>query len=292
MASPTSKGAPMITRPAKLSDYKILGRIASITYFPTPLTTFLWPNRLQYYSHYERGFQKRALTLMLDPRVRSMVACEAAKPDVPIGYVHFKRLGDDQEARRIIREKASVQLWVLRWLVLAWYLLLSVILGDKAADPKSLNVFSTWVMEDNKLYWKSHKSRHNRWHVQSFVVLPMFQGKGVGKRLMAEVTNRAVEENVVIGLEASPEGEFFVSQLCSGGERFLCCVVVSPPGTFFQGHRERPLCYASTSHNHTAANLLNSIEVLGLINWASSRCLLAMNSWETEAVFSCGLLQH
>jgi ribosomal protein S18 acetylase RimI-like enzyme len=266
MASPTSsKGAPMIIRPAKLSEYKILGRIASITYFPTAFTAFLSPNRLQYYSHYERGFQKRALTLMLDPRVRSMVACEATKPDVPIGYIHFKRLGDDQEAKRIIREKASVQLWILRWLVWAWYLLLSVILGDKASDPKALKVFFEWVTEDDEIYWKSHKARHNQWHVQSFVVLPMFQGRGVGKRLMAEVTKRAVEENVVIGLEASPEGEFFVSQLCSGGERFLCCVVMSTPGTFSQGHGERPLCCASTSHNRTAANLLNSIEVLGLI---------------------------
>jgi GNAT superfamily N-acetyltransferase len=202
---------------------------------------------------------------MLDPRVRSMVACEATKPDVPIGYIHFKRLGDDQEAKRIIREKASVQLWILRWLVWVWYLLLSVILGDKASDPKALKMFFEWVTEDDEIYWKSHKARHNQWHVQSFVVLPMFQGRGVGKRLMAEVTKRAVEENVVIGLEASPEGEFFVSQVCSGGERFLCCVVMSTPGTFSPGHGERPLCCASTSHNRTAANLLNSIEVLGLI---------------------------
>lgn len=253
MANPTSsKGAPMIIRPAKLNEYKVLGRIASITYFSTPFTQFLSPNRLQYYSHYERDFQKRALTLMLDPRVRSMVACEATKPDVPIGYIHFKRLGDDQEAERIIREKASVQLWVLRWLVWAWYLLLSVVLGNKASDPKSLKVFFEWVTEDNKTYWESHKARHSRWHVQSFVVLPMFQGKGLGKRLMAEVTKRAVEENVVIGLEASPEGEFFVSQSCSAGERFLCRYVDSRD--FCLGHRELPLCCASTSHNRTAAN--------------------------------------
>ena len=233
MASPSSsKGAPILIRPAKLSEYKILGRIASITYFPTAFTEFISPNRLQYYSHYERGFQKRALTLMLDPRVRSMVACEATKPDVPIGYIHFKRLGDDQGSKRIIQEKASVQLWILRWLVWAWYLLLSAVVGDKASDPKTLKVFFGWVVEDDEIYWKSHKERHNRWHVQSFVVLPMFQGKGVGKRLMAEVTKRAVEENVVIGLESSQEGEFFVSQLCSGGERFLFCIVLSTPASF------------------------------------------------------------
>jgi GNAT superfamily N-acetyltransferase len=214
MSSPTpSKGAPMIIRPAKLSEYKILGTIASITYFPTPLTALLSPNRLQHFSHYERGFQKRALTLMLDPRVRAMVACEATNPDVPIGYIYFKRLGDDQDAKRIIREKASVQLWFLKWLAWAWYLLISVILGDKASDPQALKMFFGWVVEDDEIYWKPHKARHNRWHVQSFVVLPMFQGKGVGKRLIAEVTKRAVEENVVVGLEATREGEFLVSPL-------------------------------------------------------------------------------
>lgn len=274
----SSQGTPIIIRPAKLSEYKILGRISSITYFSTAFTAFLSPNRLQYYSHYERSFQKRALTLMLDPRVRSMVACEVTKPDIPIGYIHFKRLGDDQEAKRIIREKASVQLWILRWLVWAWYLLLSVIVGDKASDPKALKVFFGWVMEDDEIYWKPHKARHNQWHVQSFVVLPMFQGKGVGKRLIAEVTKRAVEENVVIGLEASPEGESFVSQLCRGGERFLYCVDMLVRWTFSQEHEERPQCCASTSHNRTAANLLDSIEVQGLIYWASSRRIRAMNS--------------
>lgn len=207
MASQNSKGAPMIVRPAKLREYKILGRIASITYFPTPLTAFLSPGRVEYYSHYERSFQKRALTLMLDPRVRSMVACEATKPDVPIAYIHFKRLGDDQVAKRIIKEKASVLLWILRWLAWAWYLLLSVVLGNKAEDPEALRLFMKWAIDDDDKYWRPYSERQNRWHVQSFVVLPQFQGKGVGKQLIAEVTKRAVEENVVVGLEATKEGE-------------------------------------------------------------------------------------
>lgn len=217
MACPSScNGAPLIIRPAKLWEFKILGRIASITHFPTVFTDFVSPNRLKYYSHYERDFQKRALALQLDPRARSMVACEATKPDLPIGYIHFKRLGNDQGAKNVIHEKASVLLWGLRWLAWAWYLLLSVVLGgNKAADPEALKVFFGWVAEDNQACWKSHKERHNRWHVQSFVVLPMFQRKGVGKLLMAEVTKRAIEDNVIIGLESSTEGEAFVSKLCS-----------------------------------------------------------------------------
>jgi GNAT superfamily N-acetyltransferase len=218
MASPTSSnGPPLIIRPAKLREYKILGRIASITYFPTVFTDFLSPNRLEYYSHYERDFQKRALAVLLDPRGRSMVACEATKPDVPIGYIHFKRLGDDEGAKKVIQEKASLLLWILRWLAWAWYLLVTVVVGgDKASDLEALKVFFGWVAEDNQTYWQSHKERLDRWHVQSFVVLPMYQRKGVGKRLMAEVTKRAIEDNVVIGLEGSAEGESFVSQLYSG----------------------------------------------------------------------------
>lgn len=225
-SSVPSKKNSIIIRPAKLSEYKLLGRIASITYFPTTFTDFLAPDRLQYYTHYERNFQKRAAMALLDPRVRSYVACEATKPDIPVGYIHFKRIGDDEGAKRIIREKASLLLWILRWLSWAWYLILSLIFGDKSSDPKAFTEFMKWVAEDNEIYWQSHKERQNRWHAISFVVLPMFQGKGVGKRLMAELRKQAEQDNVIVGLESSPEGEAFVSQqsyvLCS--QNFFFCM--------------------------------------------------------------------
>lgn len=215
MAVSPSQTPKVFIRPARLREYKALGSIAAETYFPAPFTAFLSPYRSRYFSHYLRGFQKRALSLMLDPRVRSVVACEESKPDVPVGFIHFKRLGDDEVAEGYVKEKESAWLWVLRWLSWAYYLLIHVAVGEKHQDEEAIRMFHMWNEKDNALYWDSHQERQTRYHVMSFVVLREFQGIGVGRRLMAQLTQRAEEENVYIGLEASPEGEFLVSQLCS-----------------------------------------------------------------------------
>ncbi len=58
-----------------------------------------------------------------------------------------------------------------------------------------------------KVHWEGRKDRENRWHAQSVVVRKEFQGRKAGKRLMAEVIGRAENENVVVGLESSANGE-------------------------------------------------------------------------------------
>lgn len=152
---------------------------------------------------------------MLDPRVRSIAACEEGNPDVPIGFIHFKRLGDDEVANAYIKQKASALLFILRWLFWAYYLLIEAVVGNKSEDAEAIRQFRGWAEEDEGRYWAPYEERKRRIHVLSFVVLKQFQGRGVGKKLISEVTRRAVDENVVVGLEASPEGEFIVSRLCS-----------------------------------------------------------------------------
>ena len=98
----------------------------------------------------------------------------------------------------------------------AWFLLITAIVGQKAEDPEALRLFGMWSEDDDMAYWTSHKERRNRLHVLRLVVLKQYQGMGVGKKLLAEVMKRAVQENVIIGLEASPEGEPMVSSLYPG----------------------------------------------------------------------------
>jgi ribosomal protein S18 acetylase RimI-like enzyme len=60
---------------------------------------------------------------------------------------------------------------------------------------------------DEGRFWEGREERVNRWHAQSVVVLPEWQGRGIGKRLMAEVLRRAERDGVMVGLESSPKGE-------------------------------------------------------------------------------------
>jgi GNAT superfamily N-acetyltransferase len=101
--------------------------------------------------------------------------------------------------------------------------------------------FMSWVIFDNAKYWKDpqHPEYANRWHVQSIVVRSEWQRKGIGKRLMDEVIERAKAENkarsvnkegqkaaqIFIGLESSPDGEWMYRKL---GFRLLGLFCKSP----------------------------------------------------------------
>ena len=175
-------------------------------YYDAALTKFLSPYRGKYYSHYERGFQQRALKRMLNPRNLTFVACEAAHPEKPIASLQFSRIGDDEGAQKQIKSRASVWLMILDWVYWAWCLILLRLTGrDKSASPEAHKQFESWVSNDNTRIWGSHGER---WHVDSCIVKTKLQGKGIGKMLMKEVTRRAEDEGVVIGLEASPHGEW------------------------------------------------------------------------------------
>jgi ribosomal protein S18 acetylase RimI-like enzyme len=79
--------------------------------------------------------------------------------------------------------------------------------GDKCVDAKAAETFAGWCKLDNEKHWKSREERASRWHAQSVVVLPEWQGKGIGKALMAEVMKKAQRDGVIVGLEASVKGE-------------------------------------------------------------------------------------
>lgn len=77
---------------------------------------------------------------------------------------------------------------------------------DKSADPAAVKQFYAWCAEDDKKYWNMNPMWKNRWHIRSVSVAPEWQNKGIGKALTRKVIERAKEEGVVVGLEASPQG--------------------------------------------------------------------------------------
>ncbi|TVY81066.1 hypothetical protein LSUE1_G005209 [Lachnellula suecica] len=195
---------PIIIREAHIWEAYRMGEIAAKTYHDTPLTNFLSPYRQKYPSHYVRGCVHRNIMRFFNPRTLSLVACEASNPSYPIGYAQFIRLGDDEGAKRHVASRNSLWRWVLGWLFWAYYkVLFWAVGGDKSSEPKNLAAFESWPV---KVHW-DFPERKNRWHAQSVVVAAEFQGRGIGKKMMAEAIEKAESEGVCIGLEASPLGE-------------------------------------------------------------------------------------
>ncbi|KAH7391227.1 hypothetical protein BKA64DRAFT_677120 [Cadophora sp. MPI-SDFR-AT-0126] len=203
---------PILIRPGRLFEGHHVGRIAARTYYDTELTRYLSPRRAEYYSDYEFGYQSRAQARMFSPRHVTYFAYQQGKPDNPIGYTQFVRLGDDEAAQKMERDAGvtwRMCLWSLGllwgyWVKANWWWRG----GDKSEDPEAVKKFGEMIEEEDRLHWQGREDRKNRWHAQSVVVLEEFQGRGVGKRLMAEVLGRADSEGVITGIESSAAGEW------------------------------------------------------------------------------------
>lgn len=198
-----------------MRDGPSIGRIAAKTYFNIALTAWVAPHREKYYTQYERGYIERAIVRLLSPRAETFVAC-TAEGEV-VGEVQFKRLGDDAGARKLINDAGMVRrlfVWVASWVFWVYFKVVSWAAGgDKSRDPEALRILRGWIQVDEERIWKSHEERANRWHVQSLVVLPEWQKRGIGKRLMMEVMSRAKKDGVMIGLESSIIGEGMYKKL-------------------------------------------------------------------------------
>ena len=144
---------------------------------------------------------------MLDPRNLTFVAVSSSNPSAPLGYAQFVRLGDDEGAKRQMASRASLLLTLAGWLFWLYSLVLKWVVGaDKSCDLERQKAFEAHTKDSEEGHWDC-EGRRERWHAQSVVVREEWQGKGIGKRLMAEVIARAEGEGVLVGLEASEKGE-------------------------------------------------------------------------------------
>lgn len=127
-----------------------------------------------------------------------------------VGYTQFCRLGNDAGAKALAKSKGwlvRMWLWVLLWYFWIWTRVETRIWPDRITDLQNSRDLGRSSAKDEMKYWDSHPERLVRWHVQSLVVSPVYQRKGVGRLLMQPVIDRAQRERVPIGLTSSPEGE-------------------------------------------------------------------------------------
>lgn len=205
----------IIIRRATLRDAPQIAHVAGKTYYNTPFTSWISPHREKYPAQYERGWVQRCMGRLLSPRNETYVAC-TTKGEI-IGEAQFARVGDDAGARKMIRDLGVLKrvfIWVASWVFSTYFKLLFWMEGgDKTVDLEAVKAFAGWCEVDNEKHWKNHEDRVNRWHAQSVCVLAEWQGKGIGRRLMAEVMRKAQQDGVPVGLESSIDGEHFYDKL-------------------------------------------------------------------------------
>lgn len=148
----------------------------------------------------------------------TFVACSASDMDRPVGHITFMRQGNDAGAKDFKRSVAWNPVFKLWLYILAWIFWLydkvdELIRKPRAFDPAALKQLKEWNTADNAKYWTSHPERTNKWYIPGLIIHPDYQGKGVGKLLMAVVLEKAQSERALVGLIASRHGEFLYRKL-------------------------------------------------------------------------------
>jgi GNAT superfamily N-acetyltransferase len=208
-----------IIREARLSDLRAMAVISKEAYWLNAVNQFIAPRAIDHPEDMVeiqlRGVQKK----FVEPTSLSIVAClpaEKGEKEKVVGYGQFLRKGTDAGAKDFPRSKGRINLlglWILSWCFWAWNLIAIRIWPDRITDPEAEKTFFGYIKEDGEKYWTSHPERDDRWHAASLVVSPAYQGKGIGRLLMGHVIDMAQRERVLMGLVASPHGEFLYRKL-------------------------------------------------------------------------------
>ncbi|CEO59927.1 hypothetical protein PMG11_04577 [Penicillium brasilianum] len=210
MPSFQQKGSNILIRPTHYSDIRFMANIAAAEYRDSVLSNFLCPYRHQYPNHFNRRFLHFFQARHFDPRSIGFVAVESSSPNKPVGYIQITRLGDDEPAKRLIATRDTLWRRLCHWLLQTQISIVNYLWPDRSTDREAARQFDESAQRDSEKYWESDEMKAkvgNRWHVKSLVVASSHQRRGIGQRLMAEAMQRAQQEGVVVGLEASADGE-------------------------------------------------------------------------------------
>ena len=214
--STTSSTSSIIIRELRLADIPVLAEQATRAYWDSPVNNLICPGAPDYPRDLIRIHRQSIRRLYVNPRALSLTACLSSDPETPVAHAQFVRQGNDQFAKEFIKGQGILwRVWIfaLAWWFWAYNWVDNFVWKDRATDFLALKQFGEWIEIDNARYWKAFPERQNRWHARSVIVDPMHHGKGIGKRLMRSVMDRAQKERVIMGLSASPHGEFLYKKL-------------------------------------------------------------------------------
>ncbi|KAF7864383.1 hypothetical protein EAF04_006517 [Stromatinia cepivora] len=203
---------PFILRPGTLSDINQMTLINIAAYSSNPVNKYLNPHAAEYPQDQKMSALQAITTSYLNPRVLTLVACSTESPDFIFAYGMYTRIGNDTGSEHFLKERSWIQRlgrYISRPILAVLFRVYNFIRPDRATSKAHNAVFLHSVKQDNERYWSpiTFPRRQCRWHVNTIVVLPEYQGKGIGRLLMEYTLERAGKEGVPVGLSASPEGE-------------------------------------------------------------------------------------
>lgn len=201
-----------ILRPATFFDLNQIALVAIAAYKDGPVFKYLNPNATQYPQDVHISFLQTVTKAYLDARHLTLVACSSDSPDVVLAYGMYDRRGDDAGVAKFVHERSWMERmgrWLLSCILPVSFKLYNFIWPDRATSKANNEVFSHSIKMDKERYWSPvvFPRRRNHWHVGSIIVLPEYQGRGIGRLLMEYILDRAGKEGLPAGLTASPAGE-------------------------------------------------------------------------------------
>ncbi|KFZ11453.1 hypothetical protein V502_07537 [Pseudogymnoascus sp. VKM F-4520 (FW-2644)] len=201
---PASASSSVEIRPMEWADGKRAAELAQAAYWDAPVSDLLEPLRGTYPVDNVLWYERRIKNRMVSPRNRGFVAIGDGEI---VGYMQCVRLGDDEGALQVVKEKKKWWSGLVEWGYGIYLNSVAWMFPNRSRSEEGVAEFTKAGVGEDEKHWKGREDRKNRWYCQSVVVAEQWRGRGVGKKLMAWVVERAQKEGVVIGLEASLMGE-------------------------------------------------------------------------------------
>ncbi|KAI5817786.1 hypothetical protein BZA77DRAFT_25943 [Pyronema omphalodes] len=197
VSSTTPHSPAFLLAPCNLTDTPQMASIAASAYLPSALTRYLSPNAYTYLIDYIRGFDIRIRYRMLSSHSHAYKAYHPSNPVTVLGYIQY-----------LSPYPRDLQPFWQRWLFKVKLVWESLWFRDRSADLEAVRIFMKYDTQCKELMKEGRE-----YFVQSLVVSPGMQRKGIGRALLMPLLMEAEKEGRRVWLEASPEGEAFYASL-------------------------------------------------------------------------------
>jgi GNAT superfamily N-acetyltransferase len=204
-SSATDRRDAIVIRPATISDVRDISKVMAAAFIDNEVMgDYLFPRRREYPQDYLRHFRRMVREHIVQQGRRVIVAIIG--PAI-VGMASWERQGP---AGIMQLPSSTVCESTRRLAVWGWNYASHLLRPDRAMNPENWAIF--YADAGN---WKRHwtGAREETWYLNMLCVHPEFQGKGVGKGLVAEGIEWAKKDAVCASVIASAMGDGFYDKM-------------------------------------------------------------------------------